>query len=33
VAFVHIWTVRDGHLQRLRAYTDTALLARALTNA
>jgi ketosteroid isomerase-like protein len=32
VPFVHIWTVRDGHLQRLRAYTDTALLARALTN-
>jgi ketosteroid isomerase-like protein len=33
VPFVHIWTVRDGYLQRLRAYTDTALLARALTSA
>ena len=28
--FVHIWTVREGYLQRLRAFTDTALLARAL---
>ena len=33
VPFVHIWTVQDGSLQRLRAYTDTALLARALTSA
>lgn len=30
VPFVHIWTVRDGHLQQLRAFTDTALLSRAL---
>jgi uncharacterized protein len=28
--FAHIWTVRDGYLQRLRAFTDTALLAQAL---
>jgi ketosteroid isomerase-like protein len=33
VPFVHVWTVRDGYLQRLRAFTDTALLARALTQA
>ena len=30
VPFAHVWTVRDGYLQRLRAFTDTALLARAL---
>jgi ketosteroid isomerase-like protein len=30
VPFVHVWTVRDGHLQRMRAFTDTATLARAL---
>jgi ketosteroid isomerase-like protein len=30
VAFAHVWTVRDGHLQRLRAFTDTAVLAHAL---
>ncbi len=30
VPFVHVWTVREGYLQRLRAFTDTALLARAL---
>jgi uncharacterized protein len=30
VPFVHVWTVRDGYLQRLRAFTDTALLAHAL---
>ncbi len=30
VPFAHVWTVRDGHLQRLRAFTDTALLADAL---
>jgi ketosteroid isomerase-like protein len=30
VPFVHIWTVREGYLQRLRAFTDTALLARAM---
>jgi uncharacterized protein len=32
VSFVHVWTVRDGYLQRLRAFTDTALIARALAN-
>ena len=32
VPFVHVWTVREGHLQRLRAFTDTARLAHALTN-
>jgi ketosteroid isomerase-like protein len=30
VPFVHVWTVRDGYLQRLRGFTDTALLAQAL---
>jgi ketosteroid isomerase-like protein len=30
VPFAHVWTVRDGYLQRLRAFTDTALLAHAL---
>jgi uncharacterized protein len=30
VAFAHVWTVRGGYLQRLRAFTDTAVLARAL---
>ena len=30
VPFAHVWTVRDGYLQRLRAFTDTALLAGAL---
>jgi uncharacterized protein len=30
VPFAHVWTVRDGYLQRLRAFTDTALLAQAL---
>ena len=30
VPFVPIWTVREGYLQRLRAFTDTAVLARAL---
>ncbi|HEY2775622.1 MAG TPA: nuclear transport factor 2 family protein [Candidatus Binatia bacterium] len=30
VPFAHVWTVRDGHLQHLRAFTDTAVLARAL---
>jgi ketosteroid isomerase-like protein len=30
VPFAHVWTVRDGYLQRLRAFTDTAVLARAL---
>ena len=28
--FVHVWTVGDGYLQRMRAFTDTALLTRAL---
>jgi ketosteroid isomerase-like protein len=32
IAFVHVWTVGDGRLQRLRAFTDTAVLARALAN-
>ena len=31
VPFAHVWTVRDGYLQRLRAFTDTAVLAQALT--
>ena len=30
VPFVHVWTVLDGRLQRMRAFTDTAVLARAL---
>jgi hypothetical protein len=30
VPFAHVWTVREGRLQRLRAFTDTALLAHAL---
>lgn len=30
IGFVHVWTVRDGRLHRLRAFTDTAALARAL---
>lgn len=30
VPFVHVWTVREGYLQRLRAFTDTALLSQAL---
>ena len=30
VPFAHVWSVRDGYLQRLRAFTDTALLAQAL---
>lgn len=33
VPFVHVWTVRDGYLRRLRAFTDTALLAAALSRA
>jgi ketosteroid isomerase-like protein len=32
VPFAHVWTVRDGYLQRLRAFTDTAVLADALAN-
>lgn len=30
VPFAHVWTVRDRRLQRLRAFTDTAVLADAL---
>ena len=30
VPFAHIWIVRDGYLQRLRAFTDTAMIAHAL---
>jgi uncharacterized protein len=30
VPFVHVWTVREGYLQRLYGFTDTALLAQAL---
>jgi ketosteroid isomerase-like protein len=33
VPFAHIWTVRDGRLERLRAFTDTALLTRALAGS
>ena len=31
VPFAHVWTVREGYLQRLRAFTDTAVLADALS--
>jgi ketosteroid isomerase-like protein len=30
VPFAHVWTCREGFLQRLRAFTDTALLAEAV---
>jgi ketosteroid isomerase-like protein len=30
VPFAHVWTVREGYLQRLLAFTDTAVLAQAL---
>src|SRR5262245_35284599 len=30
VPFVHLWTVRDNRLHRLRFHTDTAMLADAL---
>jgi ketosteroid isomerase-like protein len=33
VPFAHIWTVREGYLQRLRAFTDTAVLTDALSKA
>jgi len=33
VPFAHVWTVRGGYLERLRAFTDTAVLARALAEA
>ena len=29
VPFAHVWTVQNGYLQRLRAFTDTAVIARA----
>jgi ketosteroid isomerase-like protein len=31
--FAHVWTVREGYLRRLRAFTDTAVLARVLAKA
>jgi uncharacterized protein len=33
VPFAHVWTVREGHLQRLQAFTDTAVLTNALLKA
>ena len=30
VPFAHVWTVGDGRLQRLRAFSDTATMWRAL---
>jgi len=33
VPFAHVWTVRGGYLQRMRAFTDTAVLAQALAKA
>src|ERR1044072_483905 len=30
VPFAHVWLVRDGYLQRMRAFTDTAVLVYAL---
>ena len=30
VPFVHVWTVSEGYLRRMRAFTDTAVLTRAL---
>jgi ketosteroid isomerase-like protein len=33
VPFAHVWTVRDGYLQRLRAFTDTAVIAQALAQS
>lgn len=30
VPFAHVWTVQNGYLQRLRAFTYTAVLTRAL---
>jgi uncharacterized protein len=30
VAFAHVWTISDGRLSRMRAFTDTAELARAM---
>ena len=31
VPFAHVWTAPNGYLQRLRAFTDTAVIARALS--
>jgi ketosteroid isomerase-like protein len=31
VDFAHVWTVHQGYLRRLRAFTDTAQLAAALS--
>ena len=31
VTFAHVWTVREGYLRRLRAFTDTAKLVEALS--
>jgi ketosteroid isomerase-like protein len=33
VPFAHVWTVREGYLQRMRAFTDTALLTQALAKS
>lgn len=33
VPFAHVWTVQHGRLQRLRGFTDTAVLAEALERA
>ncbi|HEY1371605.1 MAG TPA: nuclear transport factor 2 family protein [Candidatus Binatia bacterium] len=33
VTFAHVWTVGDGRLQRLRAFTDTATMAKALARS
>jgi len=33
VPFVHVWTVKGDYLQRLRAFTDTAILVDALRKA
>ncbi len=33
VPFAHVWTVGDAGLERLQIFTDTALLAAALTRA
>jgi len=32
VPFAHVWTVSGGYLRRLRAFTDTAVLATALAS-
>jgi ketosteroid isomerase-like protein len=33
VAFAHVWTAGAGYLQRLRAFTDTATMAKALAQS